>query len=211
MNAVFLRMLYHVRNCGGETTSFIARRPTLWVCLPYIANHAHCTPVKCWFPLVCPHCLFFQLQRTDWNNGQSILHLTNTRLYNVYHYDTCQWSRVITGTQTQFKINSLSIRGVTMKKSLHEGCVNEHFSKLNLYRSTYIQLIIVLFCPPPLLQKGGAYCFALWNVEVTLPYIVELMTFGPQNLIRSFIRRSLLTSKAKVNKVMNFTIIANYY
>ena len=122
INAVFLRMLYHVRN-SGETTSFIARRATLWVCLSYIvySNHAHCTPVKYWYPLVCPHCGFFQLQRTDWNNGQSILHLTKTRLYNIYHYDTCQWSRVITGTQTLFK-NKLPILGMLIVVA-HGICV----------------------------------------------------------------------------------------
>ena len=106
-----------------------------------IANHAHCTPVKCWCPLVCPHCWFFQLQRTDWNNGQSILHLTNTRLYKIYHYDTCQWSRVITGTRTQFKINSLPIKGCYYEEIFTWGVCKWTPLKIELY----IQLIIVFF------------------------------------------------------------------
>ena len=160
----------HAVSCkkfGRKTTSFIARRPTLWVCLSYIANHAHCTPAKCWYPSVCPHCWFFQLQRTDWNNGQSILHLTKTRLYNIYHYDTCQWSRVITQYWYTDPIQNKvpSNKGVLLYRNLYMRGVWMNTSKNWIYnRSTYIQFIIVLFCPPPLLQKGGAYCFVLWNV-----------------------------------------------
>ena len=102
-----------------------------------------------------------------------------------------------------------------MKKSLHEGCVNEHFSKLNLYRSTYIQLIIVLFCPPHASKRRGILLCTMKRVGHS-PIHCGIDNWRPldpktSNLIRSFIRRSLLISKAKVNKVMNFTIIANYY
>ena len=157
-------MLYHVRNWGGGGGQLL---PLLLVdllklvCFSYIANHAHCTPVKCWYPLVCPHCWFFQQQRSDWNNGQSILHLTKTRLYNIYHYDTCQWSRVIThtGTQTPFKINSLPIK----------GCYYEE------------------------IFTWGVCEWTLLKIE----FITDIHTYN--------------LSLLKVNKVMNFTIIANYY
>ena len=113
-----------------------ARRPTLWVCLSYIANPAHCTHVKCWYPLVCPHCWFFQQQWSDCNKGQSILHLTKTRLYNIYHYDTCQWSRVIThtGTQTPFKISFLPIKGCYYEEIFTWGVCEWTLLKLNLHR-----------------------------------------------------------------------------
>ena len=55
-------------------------------------------------------CLF--IDRTDLRIGIMVKVFCiwqKTRLYNIYHYDTCQWSRVITGTQTPFK-NKLPIK-----------------------------------------------------------------------------------------------------
>ena len=155
-------MLYHVRIFfwGGGTTSFIARRPTLCVWLSYIANHAHCTPVKCWCPLVCPQCWFFQQQRSDWNNGQSILHLTKTRLYNIYHYDTCQWSRVIThtGSQIPFKINSIPIKGCYYEEIFTWGVCEWTLLKIEFITDIHTyNLSLYNFAPPPPppLQKEG--------------------------------------------------------